>query len=557
MRAGGLALLAGTLTFALILLIANAPPTADGFGAALIAATLCSASAWIVAQRTLEATDTALSAAIDRIDLAGGGDLASPVPDTIDREMPALATAMRGLFAQMEASLDSVHQLALFDPVTGLPNRLHFRRSCERMLNVNGMQGASALLFVDLDRFKSVNDRFGHACGDQLLGMVADRLRGVGDRFRVILNGEGGSPPLIGRLAGDEFTLFVPALGDPAQAQRMGDAILTALTEPFPIQGQDVQIGASIGIAICPDHGTSLTELMRAADTAMYRAKGDGRGRTAHYSEAMAEAAQRRAMLERELREAVEREQFELHFQPQVAAAGGRVIAAEALLRWRHADGLLLPGAFIDCAEETGLIVEIGEQVIDRVANTIVRWARIGAEQRLTVNISPRQIDHASFFRRLRSALMASGAPASLLELELTETLAMTCSDDVIDAITALRADGATIAIDDFGTGYSNLARLRALPIDRIKLDRSLIQDIAERADARAVAQAVIGLVHGLGCTAVAEGIETEAQAEVLRIIGCEALQGYAIAPPMDEVVFMRWVAEQAEVRMPPPALRA
>ena len=225
-----------------------------------------------------------------------------------------------------------------------------------------------------------------------------------------------------------------------------------------------------------------------------------------------------RAALESDLREAIDRNEFALVFQPQVALSPGRagrgVVAAEALLRWRHPrDGLRLPGTFLDRAEETGLIVEIGEWVVQTVAETIVRWERLGIEQRLAINISPRQIDHVSFFRRLREAMQAASAPARLLELEITETLAMHCSAEVIEAIALLRADGATIAIDDFGTGYSNLARLRALPIDRVKLDRSPIEHIADDIDARTIAHAVIGLIHGLGCEAVGEGIESPAQA--------------------------------------------
>jgi diguanylate cyclase len=318
--------------------------------------------------------------------------------------------------------------------------------------------------------------------------------------------------------------------------------VLYALSEPFDLAGNEVEIGASIGIALRPNHGTTLHDLMRAADAAMYHAKGSGRGRAEHFTETLAAQLADRARLESDLREAIDGDQFMLVFQPQVGMADGRIVAAEALLRWQHPrDGLRLPGTFIDRAEETGLIVEIGEWVIRTVAETIARWGRMGIEQRLAINISPRQLDHAGFFRKLRAAMHAASAPARLLELEITETLAMHCNEDVIEAIATLRADGATIAVDDFGTGYSNLARLRALPVDRVKLDRSLIAPIAESADARTIAQAVIGLVHGLGCEAVGEGIETQAQADVLRVIGCDVIQGYAIAQPMAEDDFIAW----------------
>jgi diguanylate cyclase (GGDEF)-like protein len=555
-RAVAFALGAGALVFILALVATGTGITPNDAARALIAATICGAMCWACAEHTLSGTAIALDIAIQRLRQAADGDLTGPVPEQIDHAVPGLAQTMRDLFHQVDRNLDSAERLALFDTVTGLPNRLHFRRTCEKMLESMPADGFSALFFIDLDRFKTVNDTLGHACGDILLSMVAERLRAVADRFAFRPDQGEAILPLIGRLAGDEFTLFFPAIDDAAGADRIGQAIHASLTQPFDVQGQDVRIGASVGVALRPRHGRMLTDLMRAADMAMYRAKGDGRGRVALYTDEMAMAAETRARLERELREAVDKDAFDLYFQPQIAAGDGRVVGAEALLRWRHADGLRLPAQFIECAEETGLIVEIGNRVIDQVADTIARWARIGVEQRMAVNISPRQIDHASFFRRLRSALRAAGAPASLLELEISETLAMTCSGDVIEAIAALRADGASIAIDDFGTGYSNLARLRQLPVDRVKLDHSVVEHVVARAEARTIAQAVIGLIHGLGCTAVAEGIEDEAQREVLRVIGCEVLQGYAIAPPMDEVTFMRWVAAQPEVRMPP-ALRA
>ena len=354
--------------------------------------------------------------------------------------------------------------------------------------------------------------------------------------------GAPGAAPLIGRLAGDEFTMFLPSV-DATPARAVAEEILRAIAAPFVLAGTEVEIGASLGVALRREHGTTLTELMRAADAAMYHAKARGRGRAEFFSDELAAGLARRVQLEQDLRAAIGGDQFALVYQPQVSAQDGRIVAAEALLRWRHpTDGLRLPGSFIQRAEETGLIVEIGEWVIASVAETIARWGRIGIEQRLAVNISPRQIDHIGFFRQLRAAMHAADAPARLLELEITESLAMHCSPEVVEEIALLRADGATIAIDDFGTGYSNLARLRDLPVDRVKLDRSLVEHIVGAPEARTIAQAVIGLIHGLGCEAVAEGIESADQAEVLRIIGCDVVQGYAVAPPMDEAAFLDWV---------------
>ncbi|MFC3581570.1 putative bifunctional diguanylate cyclase/phosphodiesterase [Sphingomonas hylomeconis] len=540
-RAIAFAMCAGSVAF-ILALVATTPEGPIGIAdvaRALIAAIVCAVLSWASAERALASTAAAIDSAILRLSHAAQGDLTSAIPSEIGTCVPDLSNAMTGLFQQISINLESVHRLAMFDSVTALPNRTNFRRTCERMLSDLPPGTIAALFFIDLDRFKTVNDTMGHAMGDMLLGMVANRLRAVGDR---VSDDTGAPQPLIGRLAGDEFTMFVSHLADASEASRIARGLLFALAEPFDLLGTDVEIGASIGIAMRPDHGTNLTDLMRAADAAMYHAKASGRGRAEYFTKELADRIADRARLEIDLREAIEQGQFTLVYQPQVSVPDGRIVAAEALLRWQHPrDGTTLPGAFIQRAEETGLIVEIGEWVIATVAETIERWGRLGIEQRLAINISQRQLDHAAFFKRLRAAMRLANAPARLLELEITETLAMHCSQDVIEAIAQLRADGATIAIDDFGTGYSNLSRLRDLPVDRVKLDRSLIIDIAESAEARMIAQAVIGLIHGLGCEAVGEGIESQAQADVLRVIGCDVIQGFAIAEPMDEAAFVDW----------------
>ncbi len=539
-RAITFALAAGAVAFVLAL-----AATYDGhldmasMSRALIPAIVCAAMCWAAAERAISETAASIDAAIARLASAAHGDMDSEIPAEIARNVPQLATAMEGLFQQFNSNMESVHRLAMFDTVTGLPNRINFRRTCERVLADLTPQGSGALFFLDLDRFKVVNDTMGHAVGDMLLGMVANRLRAVADS---VTAESGKAPPLLGRLAGDEFTMFFPDMADSNEANRVSRGLLFALSEPFDLMGHDVEIGVSIGIALRPDHGATLTDLMRAADAAMYHAKETGRGRAEHFSETLAAQIADRAQLEIDLREAIEANQFALVFQPQVSVQDGRIVGAEALLRWHHPVlGTKLPGTFISRAEETGMIVEIGDWVIATVADTIARWGAMGMEQRLAINISSRQLEHVGFFRGLRAAMLAARAPARLLELEITETLAMHCSEEVVDAIAMLRADGATISIDDFGTGYSNLARLRDLPIDRVKLDRSLIEHIAVKPEARTIVHAVIGLIHGLGCEAVAEGIENQSQADVLRVIGCDVIQGYAIARPMEEAAFIAW----------------
>jgi len=539
-RAVGFALAAGATVFVAALLVSYGLGRPLGLWPALAVAAASVPTLWFLARRTLRSLHAAVNAATERLAQAAQGDLDSQLPHDLALNAPELARGMAGLFQQLNANLEGVQRLAMFDPVTGLPNRTHFRRSCERMLAAMPADASAALLFIDLDRFKAVNDRLGHAMGDMLLGLVANRLRSVSERTSIEL---GIAPALIGRLAGDEFTLFFSDLPSAADARRIGDTVLATLNEPFHLNGQDADIGASIGIALSPQHGVTLTDLMRSADTAMYQAKGLGRGRVEIYSDMLAGQLAERAKLESELRRAIGEREFALVYQPQVAVTNGRVVAAEALLRWRHPQsGLRLPASFLAVAEESGMIVEIGDWVIDSVAQSLAGWARAGIDKRLAINISPRQLDYVDFFQRLRQAMLDRGAPARLLELELTETLATKCSDDVTAAIARLRSDGATIAIDDFGSGYSNLTRLRGLPVDRIKLDRSLVATVATNAETRAIVHAVIGLIHGLGCEAVAKGIETTAQIDVLRVIGCDVIQGYAVAPPMSEADFVAWM---------------
>lgn len=531
-------LCAGAVAFVLALLAtSNVTFDRDTIIIALIPAFICGAMSWASAQRSISTAAAAIDTAIARLSAAADGDLVSPIPTEIGEQVPQLATAMARLFNQFGSEIEGVRHSARIDLVTGLPNRGHFRNVAEATLAAPGCASA-ALFFIDLDRFKTVNDTFGHARGDVLLAEVAGRLRVVAEEAVAA----SATQPVLGRLAGDEFTLLLPGIGDVSAATRVGRSIKRTLSEPFAIEGDFVEIGGSIGVALAPRHGRTLGDLMRAADLAMYQAKNEGRGCVSLFNDTLAAAVVRRAKLDGEMHQALTRNEFTLVFQPQIDARDGSVVAAEALLRWHHPqDGLRLPASFLGRAEESGLIVEIGDWVVATVSETLARWGDAGIEQRLAVNISHREINHALFFRRLHQALCAAGAPVRLLEIEITESLAMRCSNELLDALASLRRDGAMIAIDDFGTGYSNLQRLRDLPVDRVKLDRSVVEHVAERAEARTIAHAVINLIHGLGCEAVGEGIETDAQANVLRVIGCDVLQGFAIAPPMDEATLLLW----------------
>jgi len=541
-RAFAFALCVGAGSFILAMLAGSGGAIHAGQAArALIVAIICGAMSWASAHQALSTMAVAVDSAITRLLEAAHGDFEGPTPEAVRSCMPGLARTMDALFIETRSTLESIHHLAMFDPVTGLPNRTHFRRDVERILCQVPDGQSAALLFVDLDNFKVVNDTLGHAHGDQLLVKVANRLRNVlqAERGTGRTHADAG---VIGRLAGDEFTIFLPCVADGGDATRVAQRILESLCQDIDLSGHEIRVGASIGVALYPAHGRSLTTLMKSADVAMYHAKACGRGQAQLFNDALNETLSEKLTLERDLRQALDGGQFALVFQPQLDLAGGAPASAEALLRWNHPDlGLRFPGSFLDTAEDSHLIVQIGDWVIEAVASTIARWDALGIRQRLAINISPRQLDQHDFFARLRARMSHYGAPAHLLELEISEGLAMTCGAAVIEQMALLRREGALISIDDFGTGYSNLARLRDMPIDRVKLDRSLIADIATSEQALAVAQAVVGLIHGLGHQVVAEGVESDDQIEMLRLIGCDSLQGYAIATPMDEARFIDW----------------
>jgi predicted signal transduction protein with EAL and GGDEF domain len=370
--------------------------------------------------------------------------------------------------------------------------------------------------------------------------MVANRLRAV---VNVEAMENETRRPLLARLAGDEFTIFVPHISSPEDAERVARRITLAVGEPFELHGHSIDIGASVGVALAPDHGTNIEALMRAADIAMYHAKERGGSQYCLFSSELADEHQVKVDTEVALREAVQRGEFVLAMQPQLSLISGEITGAEALLRWNHPrDGMRQPNSFIPIAEATGIIAEVGEWVIDEVASMMAEWQREGIARRLAFNVSPRQLERGDFFVMLRAAFADRQVPLSLIELEFTESAAMECSAGVLAEIAALRADGMSIAIDDFGTGYSNIARLRAMPLDRVKLDPSLIADIHVSEKARTVVQAVIQLIKGVGAEVVAEAVENVDQADILRAMGCDTVQGFIFAHPMFEDEFVAWI---------------
>jgi len=514
--------------------------------ASLVAGAFCLLISYVAAERPNSESARAHAALADRLLAVEEGDLISPAPPVLRRALPEVAAAVDTLFTEVRASIENAHALGMYDPVTSLPNRLHFRSEADKLLGASGSGTASAMLFIDLDRFKAVNDSLGHARGDQLLVMVANRLR-------VVVTAEFTEAqhrrPLLARLAGDEFTLFFPRVPSIAEIERLSRRVAQAIGEPFELGGHSVEIGASVGVAICPDHGGTVEALMRAADIAMYQAKERGGGQHCLFSEELAAAHLQKVETEKALTEAVQRGEFLLAFQPQLSLVTGEIAGAEALLRWNHPrDGLRPPDSFVPVAESTGVISDIGEWVITEVAALLASWQQQGAAMRLAFNVSPRQLDRSDFFARLRQAFADAGVPLSLVELEFSETAAMDASNGALGEIAALRADGARIAIDDFGTGFSNIARLRSMPLDRVKLDPSLIADIEHCEKARLVVQAVMHLIKGVGCEIVAEAVETVAQADILRAMGCDTVQGFIFAQPMFEDEYLAWVTNAGRV---------
>lgn len=508
--------------------------------ASLIAGAFCLVVCYIAAERPNSEGARALASLRDRLLAVEEGDLTSPAPEAVRRVMPKVAAAVDSLFAEVRSSIDNAQALGMYDPVTSLPNRLNFRAEAERML-AKGEGRTAAMLFVDLDRFKAVNDSLGHARGDQLLIMVANRLR-------VLINSETAGAarrPLLARLAGDEFTLFFPDVAGNPEAERIARRVVLAIGEPFELHGHSIDIGASVGLALGPHHGRTVEELMRAADIAMYRAKSRGGHQHCLFSDALAQEHQHRIDTEKALADAVQRDEFMLVFQPQLSLASGAVTGAEALLRWKHpVRGFVPPNEFIGIAEQTGAINDIGDWVMVEIAALLATWNESGSgSKRLAFNVSPRQLERNDFFPRLRQIFGEAGVALERIEIEITETAAMECSEATLTEMAALRRDGATVALDDFGTGYSNIARLRELPIDRVKLDQSLIHDITSSEQARNVVQAVIQLVRGVECELVAEAVETVAQADILRTMGCETIQGFVFAQPMVERDFVAWTS--------------
>ena len=448
--------------------------------------------------------------------------------DQISRAEDELRANQAELEKRVAERTRQLQYLAYHDPLTQLPNR---RQLAARLPNAIARAAANsrriALLFVDVDNFKSVNDTLGHNFGDRVLQGIAKRLQSAA-----------GSNSLLARLGGDEFTIVFEDVSSVEEVESRAAGIVTALQYPLTIDGRALSTGASVGAAVFPDHAEDAEGLLRAADVAVFRAKEMGRNRFAIYRSAMYDAAAQRFRLEQSLRKAVEAGDLFLMFQPQVALHTLEVIGLEALLRWRKPDGRIAPaGEFIGIAEKTGLIHELTDWVLRSATSTVAAWRASGWHRAsVAINVSPPQFLESDFVGHVARALEVTGLPANALELELTETVLQTGSTTV-DSLRRLRDMGVSIALDDFGTGYSSLTSLEQLPLSRVKLDRMLIEGIDTNPRSAAIVRSIVALCHGLGLQVVAEGVERPSQLEVLSHCGPLAVQGYLLAYPVESDV--------------------
>ena len=470
-----------------------------------------------------------LSALDNATRLIGEGKDAA-VEVTSDDEIGRLGASFNTMVAAIAERERQITHVALHDGLTNLPNRKLFVEQLDHALARRRDDARLMVVYVDLDDFKVVNDTLGHPAGDALLRNVAAHLQGVlGDA-------------IVARLGGDEFAILFSDLPGNENLAALADKLQGCFDRSILIDGQQADASASMGIAVAPDDGLDGTTLMKNADLALYRAKRDGKATYHFFEQSLDEQARHRRQMELDLRLAIRDGGFELYFQPLYSMHEERLMAFEALIRWPHADkGMISPVEFIPLAEETGLIVQIGEWVIREACRQAATW---DGELSVAVNISPKQFLTPGLANIVLSALASSGLPANRLELEITESIFIANVEKTLETLHSLRALGVRIALDDFGTGYSSLSYLRSFPFDKLKIDQSFVRDLTQGGNANAVIRAITTLADALGMETLAEGVEDEAQAEILRQEGCHQIQGYLLSRPIDANAVHVFIAE-------------
>jgi diguanylate cyclase (GGDEF)-like protein len=426
---------------------------------------------------------------------------------------------------------------ARHDDLTGLPNRFLFKeRLLQEIAFAKRLVYGLALFFIDLDRFKTINDSFGHSVGDEILVEAGKRIR------QCVRTSD-----LVSRLGGDEFAVILTGIRGVGSVTPIAENLIQAFSEPFIIEGQHSHVSASMGIAIYPADGQDSEDLLKKADTAMYRAKDEGRNRFVYFEEKMNSEAVARTTLERDLRQALSHDEFVLHYQPQQDIRTGKVCGAEALIRWSHpVKGFISPAEFIPVAEEIGLIEEIGEKVINDACMQYLALKNTNLLlPRIAVNVSGYQFRNSEFVQNVKKILSMAAVPANVFEFEVTESLFVDRDTDTVSMLDQLRQLGILIAIDDFGTGYSSMSYLKQLPVDILKIDKSFVDEIENDEESRLIAKAIISLSHILGKIVIAEGVETVGQLDLLREWECDVIQGYYFSRPLAPEKFIEFVQER------------
>jgi diguanylate cyclase (GGDEF)-like protein len=464
-----------------------------------------------------------------------------PLFAMIGGRISRLRERLRTSNEELRSALGAVRQMATHDHLTGLPNRVLFNEELQRALaRAERHTRPVTLFFMDLDRFKNINDTLGHQFGDRVLQEAAKRLAGC------VREGD-----IIARLGGDEFVLLVEELGDPVALTEIARKLLGAVADLGRIDGQELNISLSIGICAYPADGRDAKTLLAGADIAMYRAKDQGRNGFCFYSAELQSHTPEKLALEAGLRHGLEREEFRIHYQPKIDMASGAITGVEALLRWQHPEkGLLLPDKFIYLAEETGLIIPIGLWTLREVCMRVRAWKDAGLPRMpVAVNLSAIQFGQEQLVPQLAEIIRSTGIEPGILELEITESMVMHDPDQAVKLMHNLRAMGVRLTMDDFGTGYSSLGYLKRFPINSLKVDRSFVRDLPHSTDDIAITRAVIAMAHSLQMNVIAEGVELKEQFDVLLNEGCDEFQGYLCRPPLTEDDLIRFVRQSAAER--------